>query len=148
MSLNRLMIGFLIATHGKLAEGLLDSATLIVGKQEQVNTMSITHETNIEEFGEEMVVQIQQLDLGDGVIVFTDLLLASPYNQAGIGYKKIQESCQYRVISGTNLPILLEAFSERMRGNTNLDEVVDNLLLCGKEGIKEFFKEFQKYSTK
>lgn len=140
------MIGFLIATHGKLAEGLLDSATLIVGKQDGVETISITHDTNIESFGEEMIQKIRELDTGEGVIVFTDLLLASPYNQASIGYKKLGDECQYRVISGTNLPILLEAFSKRE--NNNLDEMVDHILACGKNSIKEFFREFQKFSAK
>lgn len=142
------MIGFLVATHGKLAEGLVDSATLILGKQKRVETMSITHDTNIEEFGKKMVEKIQGLDDGDGVIVFTDLLLASPYNQASIGYKQLGDDCVYRVISGTNLPIILEAFSERMNGNTDVDQVVENIIFCGKEGIKEFFQEFKKYSTK
>ena len=41
------MVGFLIATHGGFARGILDSIELIAGKQERIDTISILHETSI-----------------------------------------------------------------------------------------------------
>ena len=38
------MVGFLIATHGGFARGILDSIELIAGKQERIDTISILHE--------------------------------------------------------------------------------------------------------
>ncbi len=37
------MVGFLIATHGGFARGILDSIELIAGKQERIDTISILH---------------------------------------------------------------------------------------------------------
>lgn len=141
-----IMIGYLIATHGKLAEGLVDSAELIMGSNQKIKTMSITQDTSIEEFGENMLKEIQEVDEGDGTIVFTDLLLASPYNQASINYKKLKGKCEYRVISGTNLPMILEALNQRLQNNVDLDVVVEAVLEQGKDGIKEFFQEFDKFT--
>ena len=48
------MVGFLIATHGGFARGILDSIELIAGKQERIDTISILHETSIDVFGKEL----------------------------------------------------------------------------------------------
>lgn len=46
------MIGVIIATHGEFSIGLLNALELIMGKQEKVETMCLTHDTSIEEFSE------------------------------------------------------------------------------------------------
>jgi len=92
------MVGFLIATHGGFAKGILDSIELIAGKQEKIDTLAIMHETSIDEFGKELTQKIINLDDGEGVIVFTDLLMASPYNQATISYRTLQGLHEYRVL--------------------------------------------------
>ena len=51
------MVGFLIATHGGFARGILDSIELIAGKQERIDTISILHETSIDVFGKEMCIR-------------------------------------------------------------------------------------------
>ena len=91
------MVGFLIATHGGFARGILDSIELIAGKQERIDTISILHETSIDVFGKELTDKIVQLDDGDGVVVFCDLLLASPYNQATMSYRALQGKHEYRI---------------------------------------------------
>ena len=94
------MVGFLIATHGGFARGILDSIELIAGKQERIDTISILHETSIDAFGKELTDKIVELDDGEGVVVFCDLLLASPYNQATMSYRALQGKHEYRILSG------------------------------------------------
>lgn len=137
------MVGFLIATHGGFAKGILDSIELIAGRQEKIDTMAIMHETSIDDFGKELTQKIIDLDDGEGVVVFTDLLLASPYNQATMSYRTLQGRHEYRVLSGMNLPMILEALSGRMQ-SFDIDEISKIAQLAGKEGIKEFFEEFAK----
>ena len=48
------MVGVLIASHGGFAEGLLNGAELLVGKQEQVETLGLYHGDGIEEFTAKM----------------------------------------------------------------------------------------------
>lgn len=136
------MIGVLIATHGKMAEGILDSAELIIGKQDNCKVLALHHGDNIELFGESIKNAIIELDKGDGVLVFTDLFAASPYNQTAVNYKKLKK-CKYRSITGVNLPMLIEALSERMLGK-ELDEITASVMKAGKEGIKELFYELKK----
>lgn len=137
------MVGFLIATHGGFAKGMLDSIELIAGKQQKIDIISIFHETNIDVFGEELMNKIKELDDGDGVIVFCDLLLASPYNQATLSYKKLNGKHIYKILSGANLPMVLEAIGARMQ-NLKIDDICQIAKKSGKEGIQEFFEEFAK----
>lgn len=137
------MVGFIIATHGGFAQGILDSVKLITGAQDKISVLSLYHETNIDDFGESLVNEIQKQDDGDGVIVFCDLLMASPYNQATLNYKKILKEHKYKVISGLNLPMLLEAISCRMQ-NFDLEKICSVAQKAGQDGIKEFFEEFNK----
>ena len=51
------MVGFLIATHGGFARGILDSIELIAGKQERIDTISILHETSIDVFGKNSLIK-------------------------------------------------------------------------------------------
>ena len=51
------MVGFLIATHGGFARGILDSIELIAGKQERIDTISILHETSIDVFGKDSLIK-------------------------------------------------------------------------------------------
>lgn len=140
------MIGVIVATHGEFSVGLLNALELIMGKQEKVETMCLTHETSIEEFSVDMLNHIKTLDSGEGVVVFTDLYSASPYNQAALNYKNLQD-VDYRIISGVNLPMLVEGFNQRMLG-ASLDEVATLSMETAKEGIKEFFNEMKQNEAK
>lgn len=74
------MIGILIATHGDFASGLLSAVELIAGKQEKVGTIGLHHEDGIEEFEQKVNNMLDDLDDGDGVLVFVDILGGTPSN--------------------------------------------------------------------
>lgn len=137
------MVSFVIATHGTLAQGLENSIELIMGKQEGIQTLSILHETNIEQYGMDLLEIIEKTDDGSGVVVFTDILLASPYNQATSCYKKVKKPMNLRILSGVNLPMLLEAISSRM-SNKDLSEICLDAEKAGKENITEFLSHMKK----
>lgn len=135
------MIGVIIATHGKMADGLLDSIELIVGKQKNCITLCLRHGDDIELFRQSIKDAIIKLSEGDGVIIFADLFAASPYNQAARIYPELKEY-PYRLVTGVNLPMLIETMSKRMVGD-DLETIVTSILETGKDGIKEFFTELK-----
>ena len=135
------MTGIVIVTHGEMATGLMDSLSLIMGEQEDYQTLGLKHGDDIGEFGEKIQTAICELDTGDGVLVFVDLFSASPYNQAAMSFNKLKEH-HYRLISGVNLPMIVEAFNQRMIG-ADL-ETMYQAMTAGKDGIKEFLEEMAK----
>lgn len=74
------MVGILIASHGGFAEGLLNGAELLAGKQEQIETLGLYHGDGVEEFTAKMNAALDKLDTGDGVYAFVDILGGTPSN--------------------------------------------------------------------
>ena len=117
------MVSIIIATHGKLAEGLLDSLELITGMKDNIRTLSLERSMDVTEYGRILSDTVKEMDDLSGVIVFTDLFLASPYNQAVLGYRNIGKDDKYYVVSGVNLPMLIEAVNLRAMGK-DISEIV------------------------
>lgn len=140
------MTGILIVTHGEMATGIMDSLSLIMGEQEQYQTLGLKHGDDIVEFSEKIQAGICELDKGDGVLVLVDLFSASPYNQAALCFNKLKDH-RYRLISGVNLPMIIESFNQRMIG-ADLDTMYQAAMTAGKDGIKEFLEEMAKLENK
>ncbi|QAT39146.1 PTS sugar transporter subunit IIA [Clostridium sp. JN-9] len=139
------MIGVLIATHGDFGKEILKSSELILGKQDHTLTLSLNYGDSIEKFGEQIVNAIQSLENGSGVLVFTDLLGASPYNATALNSNKVNNA-RFRCICGVNLPMVLEALT--MRNNYDLDKLTEQCMEAGMSGIKELFQELNIYNKK
>lgn len=131
------MIGVLIVTHGNFGKELLKSTELIIGKQENVETLGLNHGDSIEELSHSVNECIQQLEKGKGVLVFTDLFGGSPSNVTAANMGKLN----FESISGVNLPMLIEALS--MRECMCISELVDCVYEAGRKGIKNIGKIFK-----
>ena len=75
-------------------------------------------------------------------MVLVDLFSASPYNQAAMSFNKLKDH-SYRLVSGVNLPMIIEAFNQRMLG-ADLETMYQAAMTAGKDGIKEFLDEMTK----
>jgi mannose/fructose/sorbose-specific phosphotransferase system IIA component len=102
------MIGIVIVSHGKFAEGLKDALTMITGYQPYLATVSLEPGDNMDEFKQRIGNAITETDNGDGCIVFADLFGASPANSAAYW-----TSDKVQVITGANLPMALELLALR-----------------------------------
>lgn len=141
------MAGILLVTHGEMANGIMNSLSLIMGEQENYLTMGLKHGDDIGEFNEQIQKGIVELDQGKGVLVLVDLFSASPYNQAAMCFNQLQGAHHYRLISGVNLPMVVEAFNQRLIGS-DLETMYQAAMQAGQEGIKEFFEEMEKINQR
>ncbi|MBZ2174960.1 PTS sugar transporter subunit IIA [Schnuerera sp. xch1] len=126
------MFNILIISHGSVAKGFYDTAEMIIGDVEGVRFAGIQPGESIENFGERLIRLTDEIYIDDGLLVLVDLYGGTPSNVSIIKllnrYEKIQ------LISGLNLPILLEALGSR--NFMSLDDATDNLINIGKDGIK------------
>jgi len=128
------MIGICVVTHGNLAEGLRDSSELIIGEQTQFETVCLRHGDDFEAFKESVFTSVQHVNQNDGVLVFVDLFGASPYNSVLFNYPNFEANAiDVRMISGVNLPMILESCENRE--HLNLDELFNKVIHTGKEYI-------------
>ncbi len=130
------MIGILVVTHGKMAEGMLDTLDMIMGTLEYIDYASLVRGEDYESFENNIENKIRALDNGDGVLILVDLFGASPFNVAQKISKKLEaEDIKTKIVSGVNLMMLLEAGSNR--SYQTLEELVETIKESGKDGILE-----------
>lgn len=105
------MIGILLMSHGKMAEGMLDSSQLFFGEEiEQLKTLCLAKEETVEGFDLRIRQTLASLDEGQGVLVLCDLLGGTPANRC---VSLLSEGQKIRVITGMNLGMLIEILGIR-----------------------------------
>ncbi|MBN8810813.1 MULTISPECIES: PTS sugar transporter subunit IIA [Sphingomonas] len=103
------MIGLVLVTHGRLAEEFVVAMEHVVGKQEQVASICIGPEDDMEGRRADIAAAIKSVDSGRGVIVLSDLFGGTPSNLA----ISLMEAGRVEVIAGINLPMLIRLGSAR-----------------------------------
>ena len=102
------MIGLVVATHARLAEELLLTAELIVGRLEQAEAVSIGADASVDQARARLAEAVKRVDVGDGVLVLTDMFGGTPANLA---LTFLDEKVE--VVTGVNLPMLLKLATGR-----------------------------------
>ncbi|MFA9414561.1 MULTISPECIES: PTS sugar transporter subunit IIA [unclassified Streptococcus] len=102
-------IALLLMSHGNFAKAAIDSAELIVGKQTNFETLEVYTVDDVEVLKEEMLQKISSLDTTKGLVVLTDIIGGTPINLAS----QLLSQEKVVVVSGLNLPMLLEVLMNR-----------------------------------
>ena len=128
-------VGIVLMTHGNFGQELLASAELIMGELKDVYSISLEAEKEPMELMEELRVI---LDNGmEQYIILADLFGGTPCNvAAGFSLKE-----NVIVLSGVNLPMLVEAEMARMQ--KNYAGLTEKLIKSASEGIKDVKKIMQ-----
>lgn len=121
------MKGLVLASHGNMALGILDTLKLFFSDLAQVEALALGAEDSPEDFLECLNCAVKNVDRGDGVVLAVDLLGGSPCH---CGSRILAEG-QIEVITGMNLPFLMEFLSARENSAPNIRQ----LLEIGREGM-------------
>lgn len=130
--------GVILASHGKLAEGLLDTLQLFNGEQEQLEALCLLPGDDIAEFVARIKETVDKVNTGEGVVVFCDLLFGSPCNCSSRLLMDEELKDKIDVITGMNLPMVMEYLACRENGMTS-----DDIINTGREGIQDFVKVYK-----
>jgi mannose PTS system EIIA component len=99
-----LMIGLVLVTHGRLAIEFRAALEHVVGPQQQIESVTIGPDDDVEQRRNDIIEAIKRVDSGDGVAVLTDMFGGTPSN--------LSISCMNRpkveVVAGINLPMLVK----------------------------------------
>lgn len=124
------MIGLVIVTHGRLADEFVAAMEHVVGPQKLVETVCIGPEDNMETRREDIITAVAAAEMGDGVIVLTDMFGGTPSNLA----ISILEEANIEVIAGVNLPLLVKLAS--VRKSSDMPAAVAEACDAGRKYIK------------
>ncbi len=123
------MIGLILVTHGRLAEQFVDAMEHVVGPQENIATVCIGPNDDMEQRRQEIAEAIATVESGSGVIILTDLFGGTPSNLA----ISLLDGGKVEVIAGINLPMLIRLAGAR--GKMDVREAVDAAQHAGKNYI-------------
>jgi len=123
------MIGLVLVTHGRLAVEFRAALEHVVGHQQQVETVSIGPDDDIERRRQDIIDAVAKVETGDGVIVLTDMFGGTPSNLA----ISVMEAGRVEVIAGVNLPMLIKLAS--VRGEKSLAVAIEDAQDAGRKYI-------------
>ena len=120
------MLGLIVASHGDLAQELIKSSYVILGRQEKViaedlATLEDKYETSLQQFA-----------TTDRVLFLCDLYGGNPLLATRRFVKR--DPKRFAAVGGVNLAMLLEACTLRTEA-LSLAELAEKLISVGRQGI-------------
>jgi len=109
------MIGLVLVTHGGLAHEFRLALEHVVGPQNQMDTISIGPDDDMEKRRLEILKAVAGVNTGSGVILLTDMFGGTPSNLA----ISVMEAGSIEVVAGVNLPMLIKLAS--IRGDDDME---------------------------
>lgn len=124
------MYQFIIATHGLFAEGIKNSIEIILGKFENLNTLSCYTDSNFNLKKE--IDEILKKYNNKEVIVITDIFGGSVNN---LFMEEIPLNKNIHLITGLNLPLVLNLLGEQ-ENYLIPEELIQNSIEISSDAVK------------
>ncbi len=138
------MVTIIVAAHGESAPALLNTAGMILGNFENVHPVTFLPGQGPEDLVEEYT-RIVEASEAEETLLLVDLFGGSPYN-AGAQFAATREGVD--VVSGVNVPMLIEVISGAGRKNATLKSLVAKAHKAGTKGIRSFQEANQPVAAK
>jgi len=97
----------ILASHGSMCEGLKESVEMILGPQDNIETVALLPDEGQEDFEKKFLAAITD----EEVTVFTDLLGGTPANVIS---KTLMNGKQFDLYAGMNLPMVIAYLNGEM----------------------------------
>jgi PTS system mannose-specific IIA component len=109
---------------------------VIIGTTNNIATVNLNPGDDVQELGGKIEAAIKEVDNGEGVVVLTDLVSASPYNQSVLITNELEAALQANVyvIGGVNLPMLLETINHQIL-STPIEEAAPAVMAQGTDSL-------------
>jgi len=124
------MVKIVVAAHGELAQGFLNSAELIAGKQPNLYVLKRAADDSLAQMQARLEALLKSINDEDGTLILTDMVGGTPCNAAA----PMCRAFNTEVIAGVNLPMLLSAIFASKTHNS-ASELAEKVLLDGQRSI-------------
>ena len=130
------MLGIIIVSHGKLAEGMIDSLMLFFGEINNVTSLVLNSEESPDDFYLRLNEAVANFNnMYQKIVIMTDIFGGTPCNCA----MKFLGKCE--VVAGYNLPLLIEVICKANDDELNLQKIVNDNHGTMKYIVKDYFFE-------
>ncbi len=124
-------MNIVVASHGKLCEGLVDALHMMVAEPAPIVAVGLD-EHGIDNFRERLVAAVEASLAQGKTLIMSDLIGGTPYNESYT--LLLQHPEDLRVVAGANFPMLVEV-GIAAADSDDLDEVVGIALEAGRAGV-------------
>jgi PTS system mannose-specific IIA component len=104
------LIHVLVMTHGMMAEGVCDSAQMILGRQEELSYLSFKPDWSLDTLASQLRERLSGFGENAKVLVLADLFGGTPSNALAT---LMGEGSDIAAVAGVNLPMLIEVLMSR-----------------------------------
>lgn len=131
-------IAVILASHGQFAKYAMESAQMIVGKQENFATLSIEYGMDLMDAKKELSEIYSNLNHVNGTVILVDIFGGTPSNASS---SLLLEKENILLISGVNLGMILELLLNRDRTIEELAQLLETNYAAGFTNITKKMKE-------
>ncbi len=123
------MIGLVLVTNGLLAEEFVNALEHVVGKQSNIESISIGSEDDMDARRADILEAVSRTDCNNGTVILTDVFGGTSSNLE----ISLMETGRIEIIAGINLPMLIKLASART--DASLAEAVEQAQEAGRKYI-------------
>lgn len=134
-------VALVVASHGEFAKYALDSAEMVVGKQENCGVLTVSMELSFADVVNQMEEVFHGLDRSNGTVILVDILGGTPSNVSG---RLALTNEGVLVVSGLNLPLLIELLTNRDRSLEDIGNALETAYHSSFVNVSRLFKEREK----
>jgi len=136
------MIAVIIATHGNLADELIKTAEMIVGKQTDIWSVSVTCEQGLGTVQQTLESIVRKIPSDMEILILTDMPGGTPCNVACL----VRSQERIGIVSCVSLPMLISALN--WRGGLALKDLIPLVCTETKESTFDVKERLQKMHRK
>lgn len=123
------MIGILLITHGTFGESLMQNVCHVLNKRPAlIGQLGVAAQDDPLDMLPMAKLLLHEVDDGEGVLIMTDILGATPSNLA----LKLLEPGRIEGVAGVSLPMLLRALTYRKSG---METLLKKAISGGRDGV-------------
>ena len=123
------MIGIFLITHGTFGESLIQNVCHVLNKHPpQISQLGVAAQDDPLDILPMAKLLLNEVDQGDGVLILTDVLGATPANLA----LKLLEPGRIEGVAGVSLPMLLRALTYR---KGDMETLLKKAISGGHDGV-------------
>ena len=127
------MVSIVLASHGDLAAGIKQTGSMVFGDQPSVAVVSLEPSMGPDDFRAKVEEAIASFEDQEQVLFLVDLWGGTPFNQiSGL----IEGHDSWAIVTGVNLPMLIEAYSQRFDAKNTAHAIAKHLVTEAKAGVR------------
>ncbi len=127
------MVGIVLASHGDLAQGIKQTASMVFGEQPDVVSVSLQPSMGPDDLKAEIEKEVATLSDQEQVLFLVDLWGGTPFNQIN---GLLDGHPTWAAVTGMNLPMVITAYTLRMNSEASAHDVAKGIIQESRDGVR------------